>query len=529
MSFLHIQTRKPCRSTQTPRKSARDPNRSLLLGESDDDNSDDDKFLFPPRGRPGSQGSNRSLKRKRGPHGGPSPRHSRPGSRPGSRFDYLKKGSSASAALDSDSEESGYGETYYTMHASSFDNNLDNTEVFEQATVDTTMRGTPMGLEHFSDNESTVSYLSTHGFGVDPEALRDAQSQTPGHTSTQTPANMWDNARNKPRAMQTQTQSMTSLHSIGNQTRRSSGSRADLLRSILFEVKGLKQQRGLDDNSSYRSEDDANSVASDNTVKKETLQTVLEDVRTLREADATGTAATQTVANEGTQTSMKLFPEGDPIRNARLEKFKTLMDDVKQMRGSRTATPSADFRSRQSSRTATPVERRRITPAKFAPPPGGPVQNGFDQPRQPVYPQQNMNATAPAVMMNGPPVQQPFIPGRRLVTQDDLNSISQRLERLQGYVTPRRPPPPPPPPQPEYVIPVYAAPQKPPRRRRPPVQDAYLSDESEYGDVEPPRRRRPRSSLDRALEEASQSALQLKRLSKRMKDSLRDDMQYDFM
>ena len=437
----------------------------------------------------------------------------------------MKKGASASGALDSESEESGYGETYYTMHASSFDNNLDNTEVFEQATVDTTLRGTPMGLEHFSDNESTVSYLSTHGFGVDPEALRDAQSQTPGHTGTQTPANMWDNLRNKPRSMQTQTQSNTSLHSIGNQTRRSSGSRADLLRNILFEVKGLKQQRGLDNSSYNGSEDDANSVVSDMTVKKETLQTVLEDVRTIREADATGTAATQTTNEEGTQTSMKLFPEGDPIRNARLEKFKTLMDDVKQMRGSRTGTPTAETRSRQSSRTATPVERRRITPARFAPPPGGPVENGYGQP---AFPQQNLNATAPAMMMAGPPAPQMVPPGRRLVTQDDLNAISQRLEKLQSFVTPRRPPPPPPPPQPEYVIPVYAAP-RPARRRRPPMEDAYLSDESEYGDAEPPRRRRPRSNLDRALDEASQSALQLKRLSKKMKDSLRDDMQYDFM
>ena len=495
-----------------------------MLGDSDDDgNSDDDKFLFPPRGRPGSQGSSRSLKRKRGPHG-PSPRHSRPGSRPGSRFDYLKKGSGASAALDSESEESGYGETYYTMHASSFDNNLDNTEVFEQATIDTTMRGTPMGLEHFSDNESTVSYVSTPGFSVPPEALRDADSQTPGQASTQTPANMWDNLRNKPRSMQTQTQSMTSLHSIGNQTRRSSGSRADLLRNILFEVKGLKQQRGIDDNSSYRSEDDTQSVASDTTIKKETLRTVLEDVQALRDADATGTAATQTVNESGTQTSMKLFPEGDAVRNARLEKFKTLMDDVKQMRGSRSVTPSAELQSRPSSRTATPMERRRITPARFAPPPGGPVENGYAHPGYP----QNLAATAPPVMMNGPPVPQMVPPGRRLVTQDDLNAISQRLEKLQNFVTPRRPPPPPPPPQPDYVIPVYAAPQ-PPRRRPQPVQDAYLSDESEYGDVEPPRRRRQRSTLDRALEDCSQSALQLKRLSKKMKDSLRDDMQYDFM
>jgi hypothetical protein len=31
------------------------------------------------------------------------------------------------------------------------------------------------------------------------------------------------------------------------------------------------------------------------------------------------------------------------------------------------------------------------------------------------------------------------------------------------------------------------------------------------------------------LAEASRSALQLKRMSKRMKDSLRDDMRYDFL
>ena len=406
------------------------------------------------------------------------------------------------------------------MHASSFDNHLDDTEVFEQEPTLNTMRGTPLALDnHFSDGESTVSYLSTAAFGVNPDDLRDATSQTPGHTSTQTPAGNW--GRNKPRTMQTQTASNMSLHSIGNQTRRSSGSRADLLRSILFEVKGMKQQKGLE-SSFTGSEDDANSVRSDNTIKKETLQTVLEDVRTLREADATGTAATQTVQEEGTQTSMKLFPEGDPVRNARLEKFRNLMDDVKEMQGSRAGTPSAGSRSRPSSRTETPVNRRhhRATPAKFAE--TMPVQNGYAHYPQ-GFPQQNLNATAPAIMMQPPPPPQPVqIPGRRMVSQEDLNSISQRLERLQNFVPPRRPPPPP---RPEYVIPVYAAPP----RGRLRTEDAYLSDESEYGEVEPPRRRRARSSLENALEEANRSALQLKHLSKRMKDSLRDDMQYDFL
>lgn len=514
------QTRKPCRSTQTPRSSARNPNRSILTGDSDNDSDGDDKFLFPPR-PPGSRNSsNTSLKRKRGPGGPRSPsrqsRGSRPGSRPGSRFDNLKK-SGSGAALDSDSEESGYGETYYTMHASSFDNVLDDT-VFGERTPNT-MRGTPLGLEsHFSDGESTVSYLSTHAFGAaNPEDLRDAMSQTPGHTSTQTPADMWK--KNKPRGMQTQTGSNTSLHSIGNQTRRSSGARADLLRNILFEVKGLKQQRGLD--SSYDDDDDNNSVRSDNTIKKETLQHVLHDMRELREADATGNAATQTVNEEGTQTSMKLFPEGDPLRNARLEKFKNLMGDVKDMKGSRPGTPGT--RSHASTRSETPVSRRRTrSPPRMNTTMEAPIQNGYTP--YGAYPQ-NLNATAPPVMMGAPmPQQQVFMPDRRMVTQNDLNNISNRLERLQGYVTPHRATPPP---QPQYVVPVYAAPPAP--RRKPPQENSYLSDESEYGEAEPPRRRRVRSEIEGALAEASRSALQLKRMSKRMRDNLRDDMQYDFM
>lgn len=517
------QTRKPCRSTQTPRGGARNPNRSFLTG---DDDSDDDRFLFPPRPRPGSRNSsNQSLKRKHPPGGPRSPSRQSRGSRPGSRFDHLKKSGSA-ALLDSESEESGYGETYYTMHASSFDNVLDNS-VFGEPTP-TTMRGTPLGLEnHFSDGESTVSYLSTHAFGANPEDLRDAMSQTPGHTSTQTPADMWK--KSKPRAMQTQTGSNTSLHSIGNQTRRSSGARADLLRNILFEVKGLKQQRGLDTSSYNGTEDDANSVRSDSTIKKETLQHVLHDVRELREADATGTAATQTVQEEGTQTSMKLFPEGDPIRNARLEKFNKLMNDVKDMKGSRPGTPGS--RSRASTRSETPVQRQRPrTPTRLNTTMDASMQNGYTPSYVlPTYPQ-NLNATAPPGMIGAPmpmPHVQPFIPGRRMVTQDDLNNISHRLERLQSYTLQRRPNPPPPPPQPQYVVPVYAAP--PPRRRRPAPEDAYLSDESEYGDAEPPRRRRIRPDLEEALAEASRSALQLKRMSKRMKDSLRDDMRYDFL
>ena len=42
------QTRKPCRGTQTPRGSAKKPNRSFLTGDSDNDSDDDHRFDFPP-------------------------------------------------------------------------------------------------------------------------------------------------------------------------------------------------------------------------------------------------------------------------------------------------------------------------------------------------------------------------------------------------------------------------------------------------------------------------------------------------
>ena len=82
----------------------------------------------------------------------------------------MKKGG-ATAALESESEESGYGETYYAMHACSFDN-----DAFDSVIADTTMRGTPLGLvdTNYSDNESTVSYITGDFPQADPNDLRDA-------------------------------------------------------------------------------------------------------------------------------------------------------------------------------------------------------------------------------------------------------------------------------------------------------------------------------------------------------------------
>jgi hypothetical protein len=94
------------------------------------------------------------------------------------------------------------------------------------------------------------------------------------------------------------------------------------------------------------------------------------------------------------------------------------------------------------------------------------------------------------------------------------------------------PQPPPPPPPPQYIVPVYTAP---PRRVRinefPQTygdEDGFMSDESEYEGGHTPRRGGRRRSrldhLDIALDEAVAQGRQLKNMSRKMKDSLRDDL-----
>ncbi|KAL3874932.1 hypothetical protein ACJMK2_037884 [Sinanodonta woodiana] len=539
--------RRKCRSTQTPNSSARFSSRKDLLGDSED--SDNDEVSPKSARHSGSSGPQSKSAYRRGQGGtpkSPSPRYRSLG-RPTSRFDDrdLKKGATA---LESESEESGYGETYYTMHASSFDTNLD-TEVFEN-----TMRGTPLGLEanQYSDDDSDVSFIAGTFPPVNPEDLRDGSSQTPGHAGTQTPANMWS-GKKEPLSIQTQTESTrnvslqtsnTSLHSIGNQTRRSSGSRANLLRSLLSEVKEMKQSRGL--NSTYTgSEDDLNSMVSGTTLQREMIQNVLDDVRLIKESEKHGTRQTQTEAEQGTQTSLKLFPEGDPVRNARLNRFQELMGnmrDMKEGKRSRTTTPSAGSRSRPSTRGASPMEHNTL--AKFTPPNSQappqaqvprinvPVQNGYAYAPQPMYNPQPFAAAAPPIIMNGPQLNPNAYPlRRRMITQDDLSNVEERIDRLRNYtLPPRRQMPPPPPPPPQYVIPIYATPAPTIRHRRPVFEDEYLSDESEYGGQAPRRRGRKRRTSPHvlnALEEASQTASHLKKLSQRMKENLRDDMFFD--
>lgn len=341
--------------------------------------------------------------------------------------------------------------------------------------------------------------------------------------------------------MQTSRLSVASGRSSGSR-----GSRADLLRSILNDVKEIKQQRGIAD--SPRLSDD--SMMSNNSVKKDLLQTIQSDVQALKNEGRQGTAGTQTISDQGTQTGLKLFPEGDTVRNSRHGRLRDLMEEVKNIKGNTPDSPN-ELRSRQTSRSGTPYERRPISgtsvqnrpsPVRFSTPgpipngvpsvPNGvPQQNGYDYPPQPYMRTLPVPPYNPQPQVNGYP---PPFPGR-LVTQDDINAISDRIQRLQNYqLPPRRTLPQPPPPPPQYIVPVYAAP---PRRVRinefPQTyddEDGFMSDESEYEGGHVPRRgRRRRSRLDHlgiedALDEAVAQGRKLKNMSKKMKDSLRDEL-----
>ena len=356
------------------------------------------------------------------------------------------------------------------LHASSFDTHLDEPSYWAGSDLNNTH--TPLSYIE-SDDESAASYISGDFTPVDPDLLRERGSQTPGHVRTQTlelqtppaPRAASSTQTDSPgRAIEMQT-STTSLHSIGAQTKRSSGSRADLLRSILLEVKDIKKQQGID------TEDESGSIAgSDVTVTKERLEALYRDVATLRAAGATGTAGTQTLSEQATQTAMKLFPEGDPQQQARQGRLNDMLEEIRQLKAGRhSATPSnahstmPDFDARTPSRSLN-----RTTPARF----DSPVNHAPTP--APVLPvQQNAipNGHAPHVDLNG------SVPGRRRVTQDDLNNINQRLDRLDNYQIQRRQAPPsesvylpqmmmaPPPPQPQVMFAPPPAPASPRRYR----------------------------------------------------------------
>ncbi|KAL8590280.1 hypothetical protein ACOMHN_006396 [Nucella lapillus] len=560
---VQMQTRRRrCRGTQT----SGDVRQSIESSEGDDPD-------FQWR-------ANRGPRRARAPFTSPRLRRSRSGnlarantpslppdhpSHPRRSQDYheFRKGAAAAAAaagLESEREESGYVETYgETMHASSFDTHLDASYwMGSEAGKDT-----PGNVFYESDDESAASYITGIFLPVDPESLHDATSQTPGYAKVQT----IDLPPTANRSHQTQTAahpqnasmqtSTTSLHSIGAQTQGRSGSRADLLKSILVEVKGIKEQQGVDGS-------DGDSVASDATIRKETLERLHRNVTALRHAGVRGNATTQTVQEQTTQTTTRMFPGADPQQQARQERLQGTIAEIKSLRtetSDSNHTPSrahstphsmTDFDQRTASRSAA----RTTTPMRFessvsspAPelrvnhlPPPSPVVNGY-------------NGVHFAPDMAGLPY------GHRRVTRDELNSLSDRLDRLHNYqMAPRRqmpvhpapmqppplPPPPPPPPQlppppppPQpvmYMPPPPLTPPPPPPLPQPHLCRRYQIREfsRSYDDIDVMldgggRRGggdgvRGRYHLDGALDDATDASRELRRVSSRMRRDLRDEL-----
>ena len=127
-------------------------------------------------------------------------------------------------------------------------------------------------------------------------------------------------------------------------------------------------------------------------------------------------------------------------------------------------------------------------------------------------------------------------PAGRRVTQEDLNSINERLDRLSNYQVQRRPPPPPPP------VVVMPPPPPPLPVRRYKVRefrqsyddnDVDMHSDDEYDGGRRGRGSRGRRSrggvmdrlhLDDALLEATQASRQLKRMSANMRRGMKDEL-----
>ncbi|KAK0046935.1 nesprin-1, partial [Biomphalaria pfeifferi] len=428
---------------------------------------------------------------------------------------FKKSFAGANATLESESEESGYGDTLgeYTMHASSFDTHLDEPSMWMGS------EHTPLTyIESESDNESTASYISGIFLPVDPKLQREKGTQTPGHAKTQTVElqethnTITTQTEELPQSVAVQTLD-TSFHSIGAQTKRKSRSRANMLRSLLSEVKDIKKQHGLDD-----SRDDISSIASDaTTINREILETLTRDVAALKAASNQSSVANQTSTEHATQTIR--FSEEEALQQSKMDE---MLEDIRQLKAAHLSS-EFDQRARPFYRATTPVrfEAPHSIP-NHVPPEGEPMVNG------------HMYA-----------VPQEIMAGRRRVTQEELNNISERLEKLNNYQIPRRHNPyvspfatevvtVPPPPPPAHPVIVQPTPALSPRRYR--VREFTRS----YDDIDMlsdddyrSRRRRShrgqggvmeRYHLDDAILEATRASKKLKIMSSKMKRNLRDEL-----
>ena len=368
----------------------------------------------------------------------------------------LSKGASTSAVLESDSEESGYGDTYgETMHTSTFDTHLDDTLCWNSS--DATGKDTPASvtfnvLYESDDSDSGASYISVMPVPADRNNLRDTSTQTPGFSSVQSMnippvinRSFHTQTDQSPRNTSIQT-SMLSTHSVAQQTKRSGKRRIDLLRSILMNVRDIKRQHGMDNN-------DDESIASDSSICTASLGKLNEDVTNMRAAGAKGDAVTQTAQDQMTQTVKLTQFENDIEHDSRQERLQGMMFDVRNIAGAVDLGQNANshIASHQDHSTAfndvCGLEHR--SPAASVPHtvstsllsshfslPSVIQQNTADG-----YESSAHMATMQQESCAVSSFQEPTVNDRsrnRSITDADLDAITERINRLENYQIPSR-------------------------------------------------------------------------------------------
>lgn len=479
---------KRCGSTQTPDPSARQPGRRARLGSDTDDDSDTESFPSNP--------NTRSPFNRDGTRSSQSPW--KKGSMKESYGSGLYRSPSdlklRNVLLESESEESGYGETN-TMHASSFDMTLDNERDFDGFQSTRAL--------YSSNSEDDVSLQSTHSEqGATGGWVRDASSQTYCNVRTQTPKNFWfgssfalstdtlvnDLPENQMQAQQglnhnksLQTSRM-SLHSTGAQTGNSlKGSKTNLLRSILFEVKNIKSDKGLHQDQNMADDDTDTNLSFPSTANGSILKEILKDVQIIRHSGAASDVATQTQSEQGTQTS---FSNDSVLHHLRHEKLRNMLDEVRGLptdgkptletqpsteasghllnKQSRSASEASIFSSVPNVTSGnSSFARQSVTPGmqadfstfktntlhasqvNYESKPmahSDPVRERQHQVHQ-LYTHYPAASTFPGSSHSHQNSQNmiltmpPRFP-RRKITQEDLNNASKRLERLRNYQLP---------------------------------------------------------------------------------------------
>ena len=472
---------KRCGYTQTPDPSARQPGRRARLGSDTEEDSDTEVFTSDPNTRsPSHCNGTHSLQSSWKKGGSMKESYGSGLFRPPSNLKLRN------VLLESESEESGYGETN-TMHASSFDMTLDNERDFDGFQSTRTL--------YSSNSEDNVSLRSTHSEqGATGGWTRDASSQTSCNVRTQTPKNFWfgsslstdtlandlptnemlaQQSLNRNKSLQT---SKMSLHSTGAQTGNSlKGSKTNLLRSILFEVKNIKSDKGLDQDQNMTEDDSDTNLSSLSTANGSILKEILNDVRIIRQSGAASDVATQTQSEQSTQTS---FSNDSTLHNVRHEKLRNMLDEVrglptdgeptlesrpstaasgnllgKQLRSAsetsvfsclpnvtsgnssfvrQSVTPGVqpDFSAIQASTLPAP----QVNPGSRPPAPNNSSENQIHRGYS-YYPVVNTYPGSASGHQNNQNTV-PTIP-RRKITQEDLNHASKRLERLRNYQLPQ--------------------------------------------------------------------------------------------